>query len=214
MGKRNNEQAPGSEKAKVRVLFAEVEGNNQSVQEALKSMVSAMSRPVRVISEQSINGKTPVLLEQAASEEVEEPTDHVEEVEASDDEPETSRKPRGSGKKVDRNAGISLVPNMNFRPTGKQSLKEFVDAKKPGSDLETVLLIVYYVQNVMALTKIGAAHVRTALKEAGIAIPVDLRQTIRNTKNSKIWLNFTDIEDIRTTTQGDNFVEHDMGASE
>ena len=105
MAKRNNESASGSEKAKVRVLFAEVEGNNQSVQEALRSMVSAM-------------------------------------------------------------------------------------------------------------TKIGPAHVMTALKEAGRAIPVDLRQTIRNVKKSKMWLNFADIEDIRTTTQGDNFVEHEMGASE
>jgi hypothetical protein len=29
--------------------------------------------------------------------------------------------------------------------------------------------------------------------------------------NLKMWLNFTDIEDVRTTTQGDNFVQHEMG---
>jgi hypothetical protein len=216
MAKRNNEQAPGSEKAKVRVLFAEVEGNNQSVQEALKSMVSAMSRPVRVISEQNGNGRTPALLQQVALEETEELTDHVEEVEVPDDEPETSntRKARGTGKKVDRNAGLSLVPNLNFRAAGKQSLKEFVDEKKSANDLETVLVLVYYMQNVMELTKIGPAHVMTALKDAGIAVPVDLRQTIRNIKKSKMWLNFTDIEGIRTTTQGDNFVEHEMGVDE
>jgi len=56
--------------------------------------------------------------------------------------------------------------------------------------------------------------VMTAFKEAGKAIPVDVRQTIRNVKRSKIWLNFTDIEDVRTTTQGDNFVEHEMGKGE
>jgi len=29
-----------------------------------------------------------------------------------------------------------------------------------------------------------------------------------------MWLNFTDIEEVRTTTQGDNFVAHDMGKAE
>lgn len=216
MVKRNNEPTSGSEKAKVRVLFAEVEGNNQSVQEALRSMVSAMSRPVRVISEQNVNGKTAALLQQTVPEDVEEAIDHVEEVDSPNEEPDISnaRKTRGTGKKVDRNAGLNLVPNLNFRPTGKQSLKEFLDEKKSASDLDTVLVIVYYLQHVMALPKIGPSHVMTALKEAGIAIPVDLRQTIRNVKKSKMRLNFTDIEDVRTTTQGDNFVEHEMGASE
>jgi hypothetical protein len=82
MAKRNNEPTSGADKAKVRVFFAEVEGNNESVQEALRTMVSAMSRPVRVVSEQSANGKAPVLLQQANVEEVEEAIDQAEEVEA------------------------------------------------------------------------------------------------------------------------------------
>ena len=39
MAKRSNDPTPGTDKAKVRVFFAEVEGNNESVQEALKTMV-------------------------------------------------------------------------------------------------------------------------------------------------------------------------------
>ncbi len=216
MAKRNNEPTSGADKAKVRVFFAEVEGNNESVQEALRTMVSAMSRPVRVISEQSANGKAPVLLQQAHVEEVEEAIDQAEEVEDLDEEsaPLNARRPRGTGRRVDRNAGLNLVPDLNFRPNGKQSLKEFVDEKNSKNDLEAVLVLVYHMQHLMALTKIGPAHVMTAFKEAGKAIPVDLRQTMRNVKKSKMWLNFTDIEDIRTTTQGDNFIEHEMGASE
>jgi hypothetical protein len=216
MARRNNEPATGADKAKVRVFFAEVEGNNDSVQEALRTMVSAMSRPVRVISEQSPNGKAPVLLQQASAEQVEEPIDQMEEVEALSEEPElpNARRPRGSGKKVDRNAGLNLVPNLNFRPSGKQSLKEFVDEKASKNDLETVLVAVYYLQNIMALTKIGPEHVMTVFKEVGKSIPVDLRATIRNVKKSKMWLNFADIEDLRTTTQGDNYIEHEMAEGE
>jgi hypothetical protein len=42
MAKRSSEFASGTDKAKVRVFFAEVEGNNESVQEALRTMVSAI----------------------------------------------------------------------------------------------------------------------------------------------------------------------------
>ena len=107
-----------------------------------------------------------------------------------------------------------MVPNLNFRPNGQKALKEFVEEKNPKNDLETTLTVVYYMQHSMELTKIGPDHVMTAFKEAGKSVPVDLRQTIRNVKASRMWLNFADIGDIRTTTQGDNFVEHEMGKSE
>jgi hypothetical protein len=216
MVRRNNEPTSGAEKAKIRVFFAEVEGNNESVQEALKTMLSAMSRPVRVISEQKANGNAAVLLQHADGEVVEDAIDQEEEVEPSGEEsaPPNVRKPRGTGKKVDRNVGLNLVPDLNFRPDGKQALKEFVDEKSPKNDLETALATVYYMQHVMALPKIGPAHLMTAFKEAGKAIPVDVKQTIRNVKKLKIWLNFHDIEEVRTTTQGDNFVQHEMGKGE
>jgi hypothetical protein len=212
MAKRSSESGSGTDKAKVRVFFAEVDGNNDSIQEALRTMVSAMSRPVRVISDQRTNGK-PVELLAADVEEIEEEIEQDAEVNSSEEEA-SARKARGTGKKIDRNAGLSLVPDLNFRPAGQKSLKEFIERKKPQSDVEIVMLVVHYMQHTMKLPKIGPAHVMTALKDVGKAIPVDLRQTIRNLKKSKAWLNFTDIEDIRSTTQGDNFVEHEMGKSD
>lgn len=216
MARRGSEPTIGTDKAKVRVFFAEVEGNNESVQEALKTMVSAMNRPARVIAEQKSNGKASVLLEQTDVAEAEQSLDEAEELDEVVEEPvlQNARRPRGSGKKVDRNAGLNLVPDLDFRPDGGRSLKAFIQEKSPKNDLETVLATVYYMQHDMALSKIGASHVMTAFKEAGKAIPVDLRQTIRNVKKSRMWLNFTDIEDVRTTTQGDNFVEHEMGKGE
>ena len=102
MARRSNEPTSGTDKAKVRVFFAEVEGNNESVQEALKTMVSAMSRPLRVISEQNVNGKAPVLLQQTNFEEVEEAIEEVEDTEALTDEPGVAngRRPRGTGKRL------------------------------------------------------------------------------------------------------------------
>jgi len=217
MARRYGDPMIGTDRAKVRVFFAEVEGNNDSVQEALKTMVSAMSRPVRVIPEQKANGGASLITQQSEAEEVDGMIDQAAEVAeglSEDSVAANARRARGTGKKTDRNAGLSLVANLNFRPNGKQAFKEFIDAKNPTNDLEASLATIYYMQHEMGLSKIGPAHVMTAFKEAGKAIPVDLRQTVRNVKKSKMWLNFTDIEDIRTTTQGDNFVEHEMGKSE
>jgi len=216
MARRNSESAFGTDKAKVRVFFAEVEGNNESVQEALKTMVSAMSRPVRVISELRSNGGAALLTQEAGAEELDEAIEQPQVTEDPDDYSAASsaRKTRGTGKKIDRNAGIELVPDMDFRPSGKQTFKDFLEEKNPANDLETVLVAVYYLRHLMVITKVGPDHVMTAFKEAGKAIPVDLKQTIRNIKKSKAWLNFTDIKDVRTTTQGDNFVEHNLGKSE
>lgn len=74
MVKRNNEP-PAADKAEVRVFYAEVKGSNESVQDALKTMLAvAMNRPsqpLRVISEQRVNGKAAALPPQPEAEEVE-----------------------------------------------------------------------------------------------------------------------------------------------
>src|ERR1700676_2716882 len=154
MAKRNSESISGTDKAKVRVFFAEVEGNNESIQEALQTMVSAMSRPVRVITEQKSNGKPDLLLPQEGVEEVEESIEQTGEVHALQEEDaasDSARRSRGSGKRVDRNAGLSLVPDLEFRPNGQSTLKQFIDEKSPKNDLETTLAVVYYMQHSMKL---------------------------------------------------------------
>ena len=128
--------------------------------------------------------------------------------------PPTTRKPRGTGNKVDRNAGLGLVPNLNFMPDGQQTLKQFLIEKKPKNDMETTLAVVFYMRHIMAVSKVGPDHVLTAYKEAEKAVPVDVRQTIRNVKSKKMWLNFDELEDVKTTTQGENFVQHKMGKSD
>ena len=86
-----------------------------------------------------------------------------------------------------------------------------MDEKRPKNDIETTLATVYYMKHIMDLTKIGPPHVMTAFKEVGKQVPKDVKQTIRNVKKSRMWLNFADIEDVGTTMQGDNYVEYEMG---
>jgi hypothetical protein len=217
MAKRVNDDA-GADKGKIRLLYAEVEGNNQSLQDALKTMVTAMNRPVQLITAPSrIAPNSPAGLgtqaEQPAFEDQTsaETLDDGPSVESNDTSAGPTRK-RGGGPKTDRNAGIKLVPNLDFVPDGEDALKKFFAEKGPKSDMEQVLVLVYYMQHTIALPAIGPGHILTAFKDVGKPVPVDLRGTIRNMKNQKAWLNFTDLEAIRVTTQGDNIVEHELGA--
>jgi len=212
MAKRPTDQGLMPDKAKVRVFFAEVEGNNESVQEALKTMLAAMNRPVRAVSDQRAPQDSSPLLGTANPAEEETP-ETVDDEEASVDVP-VARASRGTRKKVDRNSGLELVPDMNFRPSGEASLREFINDKAPKTDMEAIVAFVYFMQYKMKLERVGSKEIYTAFKDVGRPFPVDLRQAIRQTKSSKAWIKFTDPNDIKTTSQGDNYVDHDMGRNE
>jgi hypothetical protein len=210
----------GTDKGKIRLIYAEVEGNNQSLQDALKSMVAAMTRPFQVVNGVSrMPGNPAVTLAAQGEEDATEPELSGSPVEQeslpeSDEAPAAPVRKRGVGPKVDRNAGIKLVPDIDFVPDGKPSLKTFYAEKAPKNDMENMLVILYYMQHVLDLSPIGPGHILTGLKDVGESVPVDIRGTIRNMKNQKVWVNYADLEAIRMATQGDNYVEHKLGAKE
>jgi hypothetical protein len=216
MAKRSGDQDPTPEKAKIRVFFAEVEGSNDSVREALKTMVAAMNRPPQMLHAPKTHGNSatpPALQEQADPQPESEEAANAENdsAEVTDAGAAVVRKQRGTGKR-DYNAGIELVPDLNFMPEGQQTLRDFYAEKAPRNDMENFLVVIYYMQHVMHLEKIGPGHVRTAMRDVNVPVPLDIKQTLRNMKAKKIWINFSDIEDIRTTTQGQNYIEHDINS--
>jgi hypothetical protein len=216
MAKRGGDDETGSEKGKIRIFFAEVEGNNQSLQDALKTVVAAMNRPIQLAAARlPANGQnalaTTAAAEGGAPQETVEEAGNEELVEESAES--TPVRKRRTGPKADRNVGIKLVPNLDFRPEGKPALKEFFAEKAPKTDMEQTLVISYFLQHMVEVPAFGPGHVLTGFKEVQKPVPVDLRGTIRNMKNQKAWLNFSSIEEIALTTQGDNFVEHELGVS-
>jgi hypothetical protein len=127
------------------------------------------------------------------------------------------RRKRGEGVGVDRNAGITAAGDVDFYPQGQQTLKEFFAQKGAKSDGQACLAFCYYLQEVLKLPKFGAGHVLAGFNHVEKSIPADLPGTLRNMregkKGSKSWLAFTDLENIRVTTNGLNQVRHAMGKS-
>lgn len=109
-------------------------------------------------------------------------------------------KKRREGDRKDRNAGIKLVGDIDFVPSGKQSLKAFFALKAPNSDMDQILVLCHFLQYVLQSTSIGPGHILSGYRHIGKPVPKDLKQTIRNMRDKKAWINFSDIENIRLST--------------
>jgi hypothetical protein len=100
--------------------------------------------------------------------------------------------------------------DLNLRPAGKPSLKEFVaEYKEPTKD-ELYLLCIAYLRNALKVDGITVDHVYTCLDELGQRVPTYLRQVLTNTKNEKGWIDTTNFEKLTTTIKGDNHMKLDM----
>jgi hypothetical protein len=227
MGKRGHEQTPQRSNSNLRVRWVEVElnGSDTTIEEALRA-VERMRRPAieappsvkRIAnSPASDNGdNTPpddrTLFDRPVSAQADgASTESVPEAESDVSTADVPRKKRGDGDPKDRNAGIKPVGDIDFVPTGKRSLKDFFSQKAPSFDMDQVLVISYYLQRTLQSSQFGQGHVLSGFKHVGKPVPKDLNRTIRNMKDKKAWLNFTDVENIRLTTEGENRVEHELG---
>ena len=210
-----------SDRARGRLLYVEFDGGNDAFANACQTLAAAIQGP----TSQARDARPVITASRTAIPVVEA------QVPIGDDDPQrtfdfhpadeedgdggrvadASRKKRGEGERIDRNAKIVLVGDIDFVPKEKQPLKELFAQKNPGSDLDQVLVICYFLQHIAHVNPIGPGHVLSGFKHVGKPVPKDLKQTIRNLKKNKAWLGFSKINDIRLTTEGDNRVEHELG---
>lgn len=220
MARGNSDREQGTEKGKIRFIIAEVEGNNQTLQDLVRTMAPMLARPVQVqvppkLVQNGAAGSVPSARpaepdlfnpEPAAPEVIE--TDEVEQPDAGSNG--ATRRKRGEGANRDKNAGLSIVKSLDLQPDGKESLKDFVAKKKPKTQEEHVAVYIYYLKNVLDEANIGFAHIYTCFKETGERMPGDLPQTCRNAASKKGWIDTADANDLKRTTRGDNLVEKDL----
>lgn len=107
-----------------------------------------------------------------------------------------------------------IVSNLNLRPDSKESLKDFVDAKRPLSNQEYYSVIVHYLQNVAEVQNIAQDHIYTAFKNIGVAVPKNIPEGLRGTMRNKGWVSTDDRTNWSMTVNGENFVEHELPKSE
>lgn len=131
------------------------------------------------------------------------------------DTPPKAPKPSKSKNRTGSNGPEThkIIGSLNLEPADKKSLRAFVAEKKPRSNQETNLVIVYYLEKVLGITGITPDHVYTCYKNINEPTPV-LVTSLRNTASAKGWINTSESNNILVTTLGENMVEHDLPAPE
>lgn len=210
----------------MRLVFVEVEGNNESILEGIKTLTAALHRsqpaavdPQRIAAPgQKRNGgaaetatKQPasgVSGDQADAGEPES-ADQASAAEVSQDESPREPRSRGDRARRDANGTLRLVPDLNLHPAGKESLKEFAARHSIKNQQEQIAVIVYYLKQVLGLDHATSDHVFTCFRAVDWSIPLNLPQTIRNVKARTAWIG-GERDNLAITTAGLNFVEREV----
>ncbi|MBI1374895.1 MAG: hypothetical protein GC159_19425 [Phycisphaera sp.] len=198
------------DKARIRVFFAELEGNNETLQQSLSSIAAAVNRTfqpdTRIIKvlPNAEDLDEDELIELANSELEEESVDEV----------VTQETPRKKSKKKKSKPPTYKHVDLDLRPKGKDALKDIYTQKKPKTDQERVTLFTHYLQHVLGLSDIDIDHMYTCFKDVGAKVPSNIGSVINNTSARKGWLDTSNMSKLRVTSQGENFVEHDLPRSE
>jgi hypothetical protein len=201
-------------KARVRVFFGEIEGDNETIRDGLRSIAAAVNKTfqtgptiVRVLAAEK---------EMTEAQLVEQVQEHLEvnataEMIEPDNGPfSTTRAPNSAASGKRRAPTYSLVKELNLGPESNKSLREFYKEKKPSNQQQQLAVIVYYLHHILGLPKITVNHVYTCLKDVDERVPPHLSQSIRNTASLKGWVDSSNSGGLKTTITGDNFVEKDL----
>jgi hypothetical protein len=171
---------------KVRIIDFELSGSDQSLQESLQTIATALSRgssPVPVA--RRLGSATTVPSTNAvSSDEAEEVVDHEEENQVLDipKSPTVERKSPTSPKKP---TVVKVLHDISFTDASP-SLKEFYDSKNPAKVvLANYLVIAYWFKNFTNIHELTADHFHTAFRHVGFPTPKDARQPMRDLKNSR-----------------------------
>lgn len=108
-------------------------------------------------------------------------------------------------------AVLMVVKDLPLKKDGKiPSLRDFYAEKKPQGFLEHNTLFVYYLNKMRDIPGITQSHVYTCYKEVAARIPGAFYQSLVDTARRKGWIDTSEGDDMRVTTVGENFVEHDL----
>jgi hypothetical protein len=104
----------------------------------------------------------------------------------------------------------SIDKNLNLRPGGKQSLKDFLADKSPKTNNERSTVAVYYLSHVLQLDAVTTDQVFTCYRDVGWKLPGDFRNHLQVVASRNGWLDTRNMEDIKILASGINLVEHDL----
>ncbi len=102
---------------------------------------------------------------------------------------------------------IKRLTDIDFHPSGKDSLDKFCKGFSVKNDNERNLLFVYYLSETLKITAINNDHIYTCYDELGLKIPENMQSSISNTKTRTGWIETNNNSNITVTTKGRNKIK-------
>lgn len=180
-----NDKSIGSKPSKMTVMLFQLEGNDETIQEGFRTINNAIEKlvnpVVRVIA--APNGGTAVLPLGISKSGDAGPVVDVMAEETLDDEVKTtsSKAPKsGLARKLPMPAIIELELTK-----GEQPLKEYLEQKKPTSDIRKYLLIAAWLKENLGIDEVGINHIYTCYRAMEWQVPDDVAAPLRSMKRKQ-----------------------------
>ena len=140
--------------------------------------------------------------------------DGAEEEAISEIAPKDSEKESSVEKKVRKKNSSKEIyqinKDLNLSPKDKTSLKQFVESKKPQSNIEFNAVVIYYMQKILNIESISIDDVYSCYKDIGRKVPNALKQSLTDTCSSKYGYIAVNNNSYSIHVKGENFVELDL----
>lgn len=127
----------------------------------------------------------------------------------------TPREKKLRGKKAikskhPKRTSCSIIKELNLSPKRKKSFKAFFIEKKPKDGQELAALAVYYLKRTLELPRVSVNHIYTCFKDVGHRVFANMEQSLMVTAHRKGWVDTSELDNIKLTPIGENYVEHDL----
>ncbi len=197
-------------KGRLRVFFAEFEGDDETIQEGLRAISTAVGK---TFQPKVIALSPPTPNRELGHQDIDENVIDAETAVVEDELPlfdNTPQEQEAVPRPKRKLPTMSIVKDLDLRPDGKISLRDFYAKKNPSSQEKKIAVFVYYLQHTLEIEGITPNHVFSCFKDVGARPPRDLPQIIRNTATKRAWVDSSDAKSIKITNHGENLVEHDL----
>lgn len=115
----------------------------------------------------------------------------------------------GKSKTSKKTLNYKIVQDLDLKPVEQKSLIDFFGEYNSKNNHEYNLLFVYFLEKILQITQISANHLYTCYKEVGLKIP-SIHRSVIDTKDKKGWIDTKDMNDLKVSRVGENYLEHNM----
>jgi hypothetical protein len=102
--------------------------------------------------------------------------------------------------------------DIDFRSAGGATLRQFAEEKAPGTFYEKNVVILFFLEETLGTSPIDPSHILAGYQHCGWKAPKDPENSLCKTKSEKGWLDTSDVNNIRLTHAGREFVQYDLPA--